>query len=111
MSVQGPTGHPDCARSESDDVVVRVSAQTAMVTGPEDVWLTGNQVAAMLNMPPATFRNYVAIGRAPKADDRDLETPQNRRRPRWLKSSIDAWRDSPQERAVRKRRRKRQADE
>jgi len=104
-----PAGRPDYARPGSDVVVVRVSAATGAVSmgdAAEEAWLTGNEAAALAGLPPSTFRNYVAIGRAPKADDPDADTPQNRRRPLWRRTSVLAWLNSPKERAIKKRRRR-----
>ncbi len=108
-----PAGRPDYARPGSEVVVAHVTADGRAVEGAPakpDRWLTGNEVAELLNLSPSTFRNYVAIGRAPKADEPDADTPQNRRRPLWLLSSINRWRDSPSERAIRRRKSKRQRE-
>jgi hypothetical protein len=60
---------------------------------PDDPLLTASQAAARA-VPPlsvADFRSRVARGLAPPPDDPDEDRSPQRRRPRWLTSTIDAW--------------------
>ncbi len=93
-----PTGHPDCARQADHVTVLRVSGRTGRVTvsGPERAdesqrWRSAAQCAERAGLRPGTWRSYVARGLAPAADDPDLDYPVNRRRPRWLVSTIERW--------------------
>ncbi|MGK5677558.1 hypothetical protein [Actinoplanes sp. URMC 104] len=70
----------------------------------DDPLLYIDQVAELLGRKPSTWRAYawrdekrVAEGkprRVPAPDDPDSDTPKNRRRPRWRRSTIERWRDN-----------------
>lgn len=54
-----------------------------------DPLLTGPEVAERIGIGAATWRGYVSRGHAPQPDDPDDGRPINRRRPRWLTSTVD----------------------
>jgi hypothetical protein len=69
---------------------------------PDDL-LTGPQIAVLIGVSPSTWRAYVARGQAPAPDDPDTDRPPNRHTPRWLISTIDAWREARRGQAWRRR--------
>lgn len=58
-----------------------------------DRLMTVTEVANHLRMTPSSWRASVADGSAPAPDDPDddNELPVHRRRPRWRRSTLDAW--------------------
>lgn len=68
----------------------------------DDPLLTGPQTAGRLGIKPGTWRAYVHRRQAPPPDDPDLDTPVNRRLPRWRTSTIDRWDDARRTQAWRK---------
>ncbi|ABW10911.1 hypothetical protein Franean1_1471 [Parafrankia sp. EAN1pec] len=56
-----------------------------------DPLMTVTEVADHLRLTASSWRAYVADGSAPTPDDPDIDRPANRRRPRWRRSTVDAW--------------------
>nr|WP_051105545.1 hypothetical protein [Parafrankia discariae] len=56
-----------------------------------DPLMTVTEVADHLRLTASSWRAYVADGSAPAPDDPDSDRPANRRRPRWRRSTVDAW--------------------
>ena len=65
------------------------------VPNPDAEWWNVNDCAKWCNdIHPGTWRCYVTIGLAPKADDPDSDRPPNRRAPRWRPSTVINWHSS-----------------
>ncbi len=68
-----------------------------------DPLLTVTEIADRLRLTASSWRACVADGSAPKPDDPDDVKEPHRRRPRWRRSTVDAWnaqrrrRNRPQE--------------
>jgi len=56
-----------------------------------DPLLTVTQVADRIRLTPSSWRARVDDGSAPPPDDPDADRPLHRRRPRWRRSTVDAW--------------------
>ncbi|SNQ47457.1 conserved hypothetical protein [Frankia canadensis] len=56
-----------------------------------DPLLTVTQVADRIRLTASSWRARVEEGTAPPPDDPDDERPADRRRPRWRRSTVDAW--------------------
>ncbi|MCM3885980.1 AlpA family transcriptional regulator [Frankia sp. R82] len=69
-----------------------------------DPLMTVTEVANHLRLTASSWREQVAEGTAPPPDepDADNDKPDYRRRPRWHRSTVDAW--SEQRRAERRAR-------
>lgn len=62
---------------------------------PYDPMLTSAQAAEVMGWSgAAVWRAEVAKGRAPVADEPELDRPASRRMPRWRRSTVVAFRDS-----------------
>ncbi|KPM55695.1 hypothetical protein ACG83_10450 [Frankia sp. R43] len=64
------------------------------MTENSDPLLTVAEVAALLEISPATWRSYVSRAAqtgVPAPDDPDLDRPSSRRSPRWRRSTIETW--------------------
>lgn len=61
----------------------------------DDPLLTANEAAAVMGWKHGgVWRTRVKEGRAPRADDPDLDRPPGRRMPRWRLSTVVAYRDN-----------------
>lgn len=49
------------------------------------------EVAELLGIRPNSWRTLVSAGKAPKADDPDDDALPGERRPKWRRSTIDAF--------------------
>ncbi|MCL9795082.1 hypothetical protein [Frankia sp. AgKG'84/4] len=56
-----------------------------------DPLLTVTEIADRLRLTASSWRASVADGSAPKPDDPDDGKEPHRRRPRWRRSTVDAW--------------------
>jgi predicted DNA-binding transcriptional regulator AlpA len=85
------TGQPDTARSGSEvrvSVPFRGGVLRGEVRADPSRLLTTAEVSRLLGIKPHTWRTYVLRGQAPAPDAPDLETPVNRRLPRWRLSTV-----------------------
>ncbi|CAO5150771.1 conserved hypothetical protein [Frankia sp. AiPs1] len=67
-----------------------------------DPLMTVTEVANRLRLTPSSWRERVAEGTAPPPDEPDADRPAHRKRPRWRRSTVDAW--GEQQRAQRRTR-------
>ncbi|CUU55340.1 hypothetical protein CcI49_10510 [Frankia sp. CcI49] len=56
-----------------------------------DPLMTVIEVANHLRLTASSWRAEVADGTAPAPDEPDDDKPVHRRRPRWRRSTVDAW--------------------